>query len=70
MAHYIQTRDELADRWRDLAGWALDGRLAVAVDRVLPLDRAGEAHRVMEARESRGKLLLEVGGGQSRSSRP
>ncbi|MCY4499065.1 MAG: quinone oxidoreductase [Rhodospirillaceae bacterium] len=63
MAHYIQTRDELADRWRDLAGWALDRRLAVAVDRVLPLDRAGEAHQVMEARESRGKLLLEVGGG-------
>ena len=62
MAHYIQTRDELADRWRDLAGWALDDRLAVAVDRVLPLDRASEAHQVMEARESRGKLLLEVGG--------
>lgn len=62
MAHYIRTRDELAGRWRDLVDWVSDGRLAVAIDRVLPLDRAGEAHRLMEARESRGKLLLEIGG--------
>ncbi len=62
MAHYIRTRDEFAGRWRDLAGWASDGRLFVAIDRVLPLDRAGEAHRIMEARESRGKLLLRPGG--------
>lgn len=62
MAHYIRTRDELAGRWRDLVGWVADGRLAVAIDHVLPLDRADEAHRLMEARGSRGKLLLDVGG--------
>ena len=61
MAHYIRTREELGGRWADLTGWALDGRMAVAVDRVLPLDQAGEAHRLMESRESRGKILLKVG---------
>ena len=60
MAHYIRTREELAGRWTDLTGWALDGRVGVAIDRVLPLEQAGEAHRVMEARESRGKLLLQI----------
>jgi NADPH:quinone reductase-like Zn-dependent oxidoreductase len=37
-----------------------DGRVKVAIDRVLPLDGAREAHAVMEARGSRGKLLLKV----------
>tara|TARA_A100001037_G_scaffold306820_1_gene356140 strand:- start:7162 stop:8157 length:996 start_codon:yes stop_codon:yes gene_type:complete len=60
MAHYICSREEMAARWKDLTGWALDGRLDVAIDKVLPLDDAGEAHRIMEARESRGKLLLAV----------
>jgi NADPH2:quinone reductase len=60
MAHYIRTREEFAGRWRDLTTWALDGRLKVAVDRVLPLADAAVAHRAMEARESRGKLLLSV----------
>ena len=60
MAHYIRTREELEGRWTDLTAWALDGRMTVAIDRVLLLDQAGEAHRIMEARESRGKLLLQI----------
>jgi NADPH:quinone reductase-like Zn-dependent oxidoreductase len=30
------------------------------VDRLLPLDHAGEAHAVMERREHTGKLVLEI----------
>ncbi len=36
------------------------GRLRVPVDEVLPLERAAEAHRRLEERRVRGKLVLEV----------
>jgi len=36
------------------------GKLRIIVDRVLPIDRADEAHRVVEASEHVGKVLLEV----------
>jgi putative PIG3 family NAD(P)H quinone oxidoreductase len=37
-----------------------DGRIAPVVDRVLPLDAAGEAHRTMKASEHFGKIVLRV----------
>ncbi|GBC86275.1 Quinone oxidoreductase 1 [bacterium HR12] len=38
------------------------GRLRVPVEEILPLERAAEAHRRIEERRVRGKLVLEVGG--------
>lgn len=37
-----------------------DGRLRPIVDRVLPLESAGEAHRAMKASEHFGKIVLRV----------
>ena len=36
------------------------GRLRVVVDRSFPLDEAAEAHRYMETKRARGKVVLEV----------
>jgi NADPH:quinone reductase-like Zn-dependent oxidoreductase len=37
------------------------GSMRVVVDRSFPLDEAPEAHRYMETKRARGKVVLEVG---------
>jgi NADPH:quinone reductase len=52
-------------RWdigrRELQEWVAAGALRVAIDRTYPLAEAAEAHRRLEARETRGKLILVPG---------
>jgi NADPH:quinone reductase-like Zn-dependent oxidoreductase len=38
---------------------AADGRIRVQIERILPLSRAAEAHRLVESGESAGKILLD-----------
>jgi NADPH2:quinone reductase len=62
LADYTATADELRGRAAELfAAWR-DGTLEVSIDRELPLAAAAEAHRLLEARETRGKLLLRIEG--------
>jgi NADPH2:quinone reductase len=58
LAHYVATTAEL--RWRagEVLGWIRDGSLRLRIDRELPLARAADAHRALEARETTGKVLL------------
>jgi NADPH2:quinone reductase len=57
---YARDPAELAERWGRVARDVIDGRLRVAVDRILPLADAAEAHRLLEGRATSGKLLLAV----------
>jgi NADPH2:quinone reductase len=58
LADYAATRDELLARAGDVLGWVEKGELAVRVETVLPLERAADAHRLLEGRKTTGKLLL------------
>jgi NADPH2:quinone reductase len=53
------------ERWdaarRELQEWTVSGALRVTIDRSYPLAEAAEAHRRLEARETRGKLILLPG---------
>ncbi|MER2599801.1 MAG: quinone oxidoreductase [Caldilineales bacterium] len=61
LGHYIATRSELFSRAGDLFLWLADGSLRVRIDRTLSLAEAAEAHRLLESRQTAGKVLLEVG---------
>ncbi len=58
---HIATREELLQRTGDVFAWLASGRMRLAIDRVLPLAEAAEAHRALEARQTAGKILLVVG---------
>jgi NADPH2:quinone reductase len=58
MISYTSTREELVERAGDLLGWIGSGKLDIRIDREIPLAQAGEAHRALEARETKGKVLL------------
>lgn len=57
---YARERDEMLARAHEVFGWVEQGKLRVAVDRVLPLAEAALAHRLLEERRTVGKLLLET----------
>lgn len=60
LADYIATPEELGRRAADLfAAWRA-GELAVTIDREFPLAEAAAAHRYLESRGTKGKLLLRV----------
>ena len=60
MADYMRDAGEIAWRGSAMFGHYAAGRVAPAIDRILPLGAAAEAHRMLEARETRGKLLLKI----------
>ncbi|MEU7282907.1 NADP-dependent oxidoreductase [Streptomyces sp. NPDC045431] len=59
--HYVWVRPDSADL-AALAAFADEGRLAVHVERVLPLDQAAEAWNLSRSGRTRGKLVLSVDG--------
>jgi NADPH2:quinone reductase len=60
LADYTASADEIRNRTGDLFGAYKSGELQVTIDREIPLADAAEAHRILEGRGTRGKLLLQV----------
>lgn len=55
---YIHTREELTWRMGELFDAVAAGRLRLSVDQTFPLKEAKAAHEYLEARRTRGKVLL------------
>jgi len=58
LGHYAADRAEIVQRAGDLFAWMLAGQLKVRIDKTFPLAEAGEAHRYLEGRKTKGKVLL------------
>jgi NADPH2:quinone reductase len=58
LGHYTADRAELLERANDLFNWMVAGILKVRIDRTFALSEAAEAHRYLEGRQSKGKVLL------------
>jgi len=58
LAHYTADRAELLGRVNDLFKWIAAGELKVRIDKTFPLSEAAEAHRYLEGRQSKGKIIL------------
>lgn len=57
---YVEDRDELLMRAREVFGWIAAGELSVRVDQTFPLADAAEGHGYLEAGRSTGKILYSV----------
>ena len=60
LAQYAATRKELLWRAGDLFTWLEDGSLHLRLDQTFALSQAADAHRYIEGRRTKGKVLLQV----------
>ncbi|MDR0787501.1 MAG: quinone oxidoreductase [Gemmatimonadota bacterium] len=58
LGHYVATREELLWRSRELFDDILSGAVRIRIDQELSLGEADEAHRLLEGRQTVGKLIL------------
>lgn len=58
LGHYTANRTELLERANDLFNWMVAGKLKVRIDKTFPLADVAEAHRYLEGRKTKGKILL------------
>jgi len=60
LQNFIRTREELLRRANDVIAGIRQGWLKLHIAAVLPLEQANEAHRLLENRQTQGKLVLSV----------
>ena len=58
LASHMLTRSELEGRASDVFNWIAEGSLEFRIDRTFPLEDAECAHTYLEARQTKGKVLL------------
>jgi NADPH2:quinone reductase len=56
--NYLDTREELLRRANDVLHGIKEGWLKLNISTVMPLAKASDAHRLLESRQSTGKIIL------------
>jgi NADPH:quinone reductase len=57
---YVADRREMLERANEVLRGIHRGWLKLRIDRVLPLEQAAEAHRLLESRQTKGKVILKI----------
>ena len=58
---YLSANRELMQQaWKQLSAWAYEGHLRPVIGDVLPMERAGDAYRLLLERRSFGKVVLKI----------
>ena len=60
LAHYMLSREELLWRTEDVFKGLQSGTLTLNLHRTFTLEQAGDAHRLLEGRNTTGKIVLTV----------
>jgi NADPH2:quinone reductase len=58
--NHLQTREELLHRAHAVLTGIRQGWLKLKIDHVLPLEQAAEAQRLLEGRQTTGKVILQI----------
>lgn len=58
--HYAATREDVQRRSREVLKGMEEGWLKLRIDHIIPLAEAEKAHRLLEGRQSVGKIVLKV----------
>jgi NADPH2:quinone reductase len=58
LGNYAANRAELLQRANDLFQWINTGKIKLRIHKTFPLQEAAEAHKLLEGRQTSGKLLL------------
>jgi NADPH2:quinone reductase len=59
LAHYTATREDLLWRAGEVLRWIASGELKLRIHKIFALNEAAEAHKLLESRQTTGKLLLK-----------
>ena len=60
LPNFIAAREDLVRRSKDVLNGIKRGWLKLRIDHVIPLAEAEKAHRLLENRQSMGKIVLKV----------
>ena len=60
LQNFIAAREDLLRRSKDVLSGIKQGWLKLRIDHVIPLAEAEKAHRLLEGRQSMGKIVLKV----------